>query len=125
VTAAQDFAALNRTWQRFCEREASPPDGIIEELPPEGPALQRAPIVVLLLMSLCAVERGVPRAGDVIADLVSACAAMVDRMAERGVDGDVMPGELREVMTRLDVVCELRRRERAIDTDQTIPGGEP
>lgn len=125
--SAANIAAVNTAWRRHCEREAASQNSAVDSLPSDDAAYQGAPLVVLLLASLCAVEPGALLEGDIINDLISSCAAMVDRMAERGRDGYATPGELREVVTRLDIVRELRRRERQHDGDmeQTNPGGAP
>jgi hypothetical protein len=78
--------------------------------------LQSLPLAALFLVPLCSVAElptAAPRTGDLIGALLGGAAAIVSRWAaEIERDGDIARRNLAELAMRLDVVREVRRRER-------------
>jgi hypothetical protein len=83
--------------------------------------LQSLPLAALFLVPLCSVATipdAAPRTGDVIGDLLGGAAAIVSGWAaEIERDGDIARRDLAELAMRLDVVREVRRRERLATKD--------
>lgn len=101
---AADFAALNAAWKRRCIGVET---------------LQSAPLAVLLLIPLCEMYNQAPRSGDIITDALRAVEVLVDRMADRiDYGGEFRLSELHDIARRVEVLRELRRRERGGGRDR-------
>ena len=93
--------------------------------------LQSLPLAALLFVPLVELPETSPRTGDVILDMLRAVAAIVRRWRfDVSRDGDVTIRDLDEMHLRLDVLAELRRREKGIDDEDTaefraVTGGDP
>jgi hypothetical protein len=93
-----EYATLSAAWERRCIGVET---------------LQSLPLAALLLVPLCELPELPPRSGDVIGDMLRAAVAIVARWrAELARGGDVAAWELDEMKLRLDVLRELRRREK-------------